>query len=223
MKLLKLNYLLGWALVLATLYFVAFKVPLSEKLLGQSYLIFFFHYPSAITCLLFFLISGVASALYLIESSPAKDRAALAAAEIGILGCTITLVTGSIWAKAAWGYFWVWEDKRLLTVAIMWFVYLGYIALRWSVESPVQKARFAAVFGVIAALTVPLVWYSIRIWGERRHPMAVEFDPEMKFTMRFGAVAFLCLYLAMMSTRMRVARLGEESRRIEELLAQRDA
>src|SRR5206468_8909800 len=123
--LLTLHFAIGWALVAVTLWIAMYYVPPTQDILGRSYLIFFFHFPSAITCLLFFGFAGVLSAIHLATGSEESDRGALAAVEVGVLGCTITMVTGSIWAKAAWGHWWVWQDKRLMTVAIMWFTYLG--------------------------------------------------------------------------------------------------
>ncbi len=216
MKRLSLIYLAGWILVLATLGLVAFYVPLKEKALGENYLIFFFHFPSAFTCLIFFTVAGVASLVQLINSSEEADRVALAAVEVGVLGCTIAMVTGSIWAKAAWGVYWVWHDPRLLTVAVMWFTYLAYLALRASIESPAKRARFAAVFGVIALVNLPLVHFAIRLFPKVSHPPKIPLDIEMRITMWFGALAFLVLYLAFMLQRYRIARLRDETLRIEE-------
>jgi heme exporter protein C len=219
MNTLKLHYLIGWSLALVTLALMAFYVPLRENILGQSYLIFFYHFPSAINCLLFFGLAGVLSGLYLATGSAEADHGALAAVEVGILGCTITIVTGSIWAKAAWGRFWVWQDPRLMTVAVMWFTYLGYLFLRASVDSPVQRRLFAAVFGVIGAVNIPLVWFSIRWFGHISHPMSVDLVPQMRTTMWFGALAFLVLYTAFWRSRARLARLREETARLEETFA----
>ncbi len=209
---------LGWLLVLNTLRLMAFKVPGTEEKLGGSYLIFFFHFPSAVNCLLFFGMAGLASIAYLVEQSPNADHFAVAGVEVGILGCTITMVTGSIWAKAAWGVFWVWDDPRLMTVAIMWFTYLAYLAFRSSIDSPTQRARFAAVFATIAMANIFLVWFSIHLFGQNRHPMKVEFDPSMVKTMWFGALAFFVLYLGFWFHRFRIARLRAEAHRLEEKL-----
>jgi heme exporter protein C len=209
----------GWLMVLLTLGLMAFYVPPSESELKGNYLIFFFHFPSAICCLLFFLMAGLASIAYLVEGSPRADHFAVAGVEIGLLGCTITMVTGSIWAKAAWGVFWVWDDPRLMTVAIMWFTYLGYLALRSSIDSPPQRARFAAVFGIIAMANIFLVWFAIHLFGQKSHPMKVDFDPAMNTTKLVGLMAFLVLYLAFWFHRYRIARLRSETQRLEERLA----
>src|SRR5262245_41831859 len=108
MKSLNLNFLAGWLLALATLTLMAFYVPPAIVGLDNNYLIFFYHFPSAIDCLVFFLIAGVASAVHLAKKSAAADRVAQGAVEVGVLACTVTLVTGMIWAKAAWGHYWIW-------------------------------------------------------------------------------------------------------------------
>lgn len=218
MRFLTLHFAAGWALALATLALMAWYVPLEEKVLGQSYLIFFYHFPSAISCLLFFALAGALSAAHLKAGSRESDQGALAAVEVGLVACAVTLVTGSIWAKAAWGTFWVWHDPRLMTVAVMFFTYLGYLFLRYSIESASQRGRYAAVFGIIAAVNIPLVWYSIRLFGKVSHPMKVEFDPRMREVQWFGLLAFLVLYAAFWRTRARVARVRDEAMRLEETL-----
>ena len=219
MRGLSVHYAIGWLLVTAALGLVAFYAPFSAMNLGSNYLIFFFHFASAITCLLFFALAGLFSIAFLGTSETVWDRAAAAAVEVGVLGCTITMVTGSIWAKAAWNAFWVWNDPRLMTVAIMWLTYLAYLSLRSSIDLPAQRSRFSAVFGIIAAINIPLVWFSIRIFNERSHPMQVDMDPEIRTTMWSCALAFLVLYAAMWRHRMAVIRLQDEAREIEERLA----
>lgn len=219
---LQLHNAIGWILVLVTLALVGFLVPTSDSEIGSSYLIFFFHFPSAINCLLLFVVAGAISVATLARprGGLASDAAAASAIEVGVLACTITLVTGSIWAKAAWGVFWDFRDKRLLTVAIMWFTYVAYLALRSTVEEPERRARFAAVFALVAAVNVPLVHFSIRWFGSASHPMKVSVaDWEMRFTQWFGALAFLVLYTALWRIRWRLHRAEDTARRLEESFA----
>jgi heme exporter protein C len=216
---LKVHFAAGWALVLGFLGLVCLwpEIPLEDPILGSAYLIFFFHLPSAIGCLLFFAGAGVASIGYLATRSPAADRAARAAVEVGVLACTVAMVTGAIWAKAAWGAFWVWQDPRLLTVAIMWFTYVGYLALRAAVETAEQRARFAAVFGIIALVNLPLVHFAVRWFGKgAMHPPKIELETPMRIALVCGLVAFLVLYSALWRHRLRAAGLQERAGRIEE-------
>ncbi len=201
-------------------------VPLGINKIGSSYLIFFYHFPSAINCFIFFLLVMVFSILYLRSEDPLWDRCSRVAGEIGLLACSIVLVTGSTWASAAWGHWWVWDDARLMTVAIMWLIYAGYGVLQRQVEDPLKRRRFAAVFGTLAFLNIPLVHYSIKLRGEISHPMEFEdlaSDPTITLTRWYGVLAFLCFYallyrwkLARERTRDRIQTCLAEVRRMEE-------
>lgn len=211
----------GWLMVLVTLGLVGFWVPPSEEVIGESYLIFFFHFPSAINCLNLFLLAGVFSGLYLVRKKPDLDLLGAAGVEVGLLATAVTLVTGSIWARAAWGVWWAVDDPRLMSVAIMFLTYLGYWALRSSLEEPLKRAQFCAVFGVIAAVNVPVVYYAIRVFGQSNHPMEVVMDElSMKATRWFGALSFLILYTALWRMKFRVLRAREATRRLEERFAE---
>ena len=219
---LQLHNTTGWALVLVTLGLVGFWVPPADAEIGVSYLIFFFHFPSAVNCLNFFIFAGVLSLVYLCcgRRYPRVDLWAATAVEVGVLACTVTLVTGSLWAKAAWNKYWVLQDMRLMTVAIMWFTYVGYLALRNVVDEPEKRARFCAVFGVIAGFNVPIVYYSIKWFGRVVHPINIELgETSMVATRWIGALAFLVLYTAIWRMRYRVACLSHESSRLEESFA----
>ena len=136
-----------------------------------------------------------------------------------MLACTVTLVTGSIWAKAAWGHWWEVRDPRLMTVGIMWLTYAAYFALRLSIDEPGKRARFSAVFGVLAALNVPLVYFSIQWFGRERHPEQVVLaETSMVVTRWFGAATFFVLYTALWRLRSRVFHHREELARLEEAL-----
>lgn len=229
---LQLHNALGWVLVLVTLALVAFWIPAqvydpntgAPAIGGASYLIFFFHFPSAVNCLNLFMFAGVLAAIDLIQGqrNPRTDLRTLAAVEVGVLACTVTLVTGSIWAKAAWNMFWDFRDMRLMTVAVMWFTYVGYLALRACVDEDAKRARFSAVFAVIAAINAPVVYYSIKIFGKVSHPMPdreIMSGFDLKFTRWFGALAFLILYLALWRLRYRLHWARRESERLDEALA----
>jgi heme exporter protein C len=221
---LEVHALLGWGLAIATLGLVGYWVPSAEKVLGESYLIFFFHFPSAINCLNFFFFAGVASAWHLARRTSGSDLWAASAVEVGVLACTITLVTGSIWAKAAWGMFWDMADPRLMTVAIMWLTYAGYLALRASIDEPEKRARFSAVFAVVAAVNIPLVYFSIQWFGKSHHPMQVVMDERsMVITRWFGAGAFFVLYTALWRLRRRVLACEREALALQDALSRSGA
>ena len=198
------NNLLGWAMVILTLYFVCYWVPQEERQLGSSYLIFFFHFPSALNCMEFFLLGGVFSAIYLRNKSPSMDLWAVSSIEVGMLACTITLVTGGIWARAAWGEWdtWVINDPRLMSVYFMWLTYAAYLALRSSMDQGKRRELYCAVFGILASINVPVVYYAIRIFGKENHPMSLTLNTtSMKVTQWFGWASFLVLYIALVRLR----------------------
>tara|TARA_B100000809_G_scaffold266220_1_gene327914 strand:- start:3404 stop:4045 length:642 start_codon:yes stop_codon:yes gene_type:complete len=193
-------------MVIITLAFVGYWVPHEEKILGSSYLIFFFHFPSAINCMNLFVIGGVCSFIYLLNRNPSMDLWATSAIEVGMLACTITLITGGIWARAAWGEWdtWIINDPRLMSVYFMWLTYAAYLALRTSMDRGKRRELYCAVFGLLATVNVPIVYYAIRIFGQENHPMSLTLDEtSMKTTMRFGALAFLILYIGFIRLRRR--------------------
>ena len=219
---LQINNAVGWIMVIITLAFVGYWVPHEEKVLGSSYLIFFFHFPSAINCMNLFVIGGVCSFIYLLNRSPSMDLWATSAIEVGMLACTITLVTGGIWARAAWGEWdtWIINDPRLMSVYFMWLTYAAYLALRTSMDQGKRRELYCAVFGLLATVNVPIVYYAIRIFGQENHPMSLTLEQpasviidipilgttgfsSMKTTMRFGALAFLVLYIGFVRLRHR--------------------
>ena len=191
-------------MVILTLSFVGFWVPQEERQLGSSYLIFFFHFPSALNCMEFFLLGGVFSAIYLRNKSPSMDLWAVSAIEVGMLACTITLVTGGIWARAAWGEWdtWVINDPRLMSVYFMWLTYAAYLALRSSMDQGKRRELYCAVFGILASINVPVVYYAIRIFGKENHPMSLTMNTtSMKVTQWFGWASFLVLYVGLIRLR----------------------
>lgn len=210
------HLLLAWAGVVSTLALIGFYVPSAEKTIGASYLIFFFHFPSAVNCLNLFVVAGIVSAVFLVRRTPHLDMLAATCVEVGVLACSVTLLTGSIWARAAWGVFWDARDPRLMTVAIMWLTYVGYLALRGTIDEPGKRALFSAVFGVIAAVNVPIVYFSIQYFGQSHHPMNVDLGAfEMKLTRWLGALAFLILYTAFWRMRYAVHRDRFDAQRLE--------
>jgi len=164
---------LAAGVMLLAVYMIFFYLPPirdeSGAVLSGSFRIFFFHMPIAITAYLAFAVVFVASVFYLREKALKWDIYARSAAEIGALFSFLVLVTGSIWAKDAWGWYWIW-DLRLTTSLVLFLVYLAYLMLRKSLEDPDKRARFAAVFGILGFVSVPLSFLSIRLWRSA-HPL----------------------------------------------------
>jgi len=172
--------------------------------------IMYFHVPSAWIAFLAFFVTFVASVAMLSKRSMWWDSLAVASAEIGVLFCTLALATGSIWGKAAWGVWWVW-DARLTTTLILWLIYAVYLVLRMSTPLPERSARFAAVYAIAGFTVVPLVFASIHLW-RTQHPPAIVMDgqglaPEMYWTLAFCTGAFTLLYVSFLRARFRLEHL----------------
>lgn len=149
--------------VLALLY--SFVLSPDDAFLKSSERIFYIHFGSAIACFIAFGTSWVGAIFYLIRKDLKYDRLSAAAAEVGTLLATAVLVSGSIWARVAWNTWWTW-DPRLITTAVLWFLYIGYFVLRsFLQDDPRRRALYGAVFALFAFLDVPIVFMSVRWWA----------------------------------------------------------
>jgi len=203
------NYVLvglGFALMVAALYMVFIYVP-TDKETGAVQRIFYFHVPLAWIGFLAFLVVFVCSILYLMKRAVKWDTIASASAEVGVVFTSLVLVTGSVWAKAAWGIWWTW-DARLTATLVLWFTYVAYLLLRSYVTEDSQRARLSAVLGIVGFIDVPVVALAVMLW-RTQHPGAIIFEgglvPSMLFTLVVCIVAFTVLYimLVVQSTRFR--------------------
>jgi heme exporter protein C len=188
--------------------------------------IFYFHVPTWWVGFLAFLVASVAAVLYLITRHERWDVIGLSSVEIGITFTTMGLVTGSIWAKPTWNTWWTW-DPRLTTAAIGWLMYIGYLMLRGAIENPERRARFAAVFALVAFLSVPLNFMAIR-WWRTIHPVVIgsgspdaqggfTLGPTIRMIFFFCLFTFTLLYVAFLNLRVRTEWLA---RRVEYLKQQ---
>jgi heme exporter protein C len=183
--------------------------------------IFYFHVPTWWVGFLAFFVAAGTGVLYLITRRESWDVISLSSVEIGIAFTTMGLVTGSIWAKPTWNTWWTW-DPRLTTAAIGWLMYIGYLMLRGAIDSPERRARFAAVFAIVAFLSVPINFMAIR-WWRTIHPVVIgsgsadaqgEFSlgPTIRLVFFYCLFTFTVLYVALMALRVRTERLA---RRVE--------
>ncbi len=146
----------------------------SDRVQGVVQKILYVHVPCAFAAYLGFAITAVAGALYLWRNDERFDRVAASAAEVGVLFCTLNIVSGPIWAKATWGHWWAW-DPRLTVTLLLWFVYVAYLLLRSFTEGGARTARFAAVYGILGVFAVPLNYFAIDLFGgAAMHPENLE-------------------------------------------------
>jgi len=200
--------------ILVALYFAFMYAPTAAWPDGKPWpeqRIFYFHVSSAWTGFLAFFVVFVASIAYLWKGGRQWDVLALSSAEIGIVLTTLVLLTGPLWAKTAWGVFWTW-DARLTTTLILWLIYVGYLMLRNYAGSDVQRARFAAVLGIVGFLDVPIIYLSVQ-WWRTQHPQLMILTPEgpglapqMLHALIVALVAFTLLYVFLLALRVRLER-----------------
>jgi len=197
--------------MLVSLVLILFFAPL-EKEMGIVQKIFYVHVASAFAAFTAFGLTFICSIAYLVRRSRAYDQVAASSVEVGLVFCTIVLLTGPIWAKAAWGVWWTW-DPRLTTTLVLWLIYVGYLLLRASAMRERRRA-VAAVYGIIGFIDVPIVFMSIR-WWRTIHPVVIELggiglSPRMKLVFFITLLAFFLWYLYLLMIRWRVAALEEE-------------
>ena len=136
--------------------------------------ILYVHPPLAYGAYLGFVLTAVGGALYLWKHRPIYDQLAVAGAEVGVVFCTLMMVTGPIWAKGTWGHWWSWDPRLTLTL-LLWFVYLAYLLLRSFTEGSERTARFAAIYGVAGTALIPLNYFVIDLaQGRSVHPENLE-------------------------------------------------
>jgi len=199
------------ALLAVGLYLGLYWAP-AERIMGDVYRIMYVHFPSWVGTAAGYLTAFVASILYLWKREAKFDYWAHAGAEVGLLFNTTGLITGSIWGRPTWGVWWTW-DPRLTTTAIMAITFAGYLVLRAFMEDPESRARVAALVAIVGFLNVPLVYFSVRIW---RTLHQVQSSPEtvdapMVLALRVMMVAFLLLFVFLLTRRYLLARIrGEE-------------
>lgn len=195
--------------------FVASMSVPPDVIQGQLSRIMYVHVPSAWLAYLAFVVTMVASAMYLWKKDLKWDRRAVASAEIGVVFTGLAIALGMIWAKPTWGVWWTW-DSRLTLTAIMFFVYLGYLALRRTTDALDVRAKRAAVLGIVAAVQIPLVHFSVVWWVGLHQPPSLirpggpQMDTLIVLTLLFAVANFTAMYVAMMFKRIELARLDDE-------------
>lgn len=171
----------------------------SPNAMGQLVRIMYVHVPVAIVCFLAFTVTAFSGVMWLWKKSEAWDLLAAASAQIGVLFTALTLVTGSIWGKIAWGTWWEW-DARLTSTALLFVIGCGYLALRAVIVEPDRRARYSAIVGILAFLDIPIVHNSVNWWRSLHQTATItRFDPTIDglklFALMLGMVVFLLLYV----------------------------
>lgn len=204
-----------WYSILTVATYVAVAVALwcvfvyvpTEAQQGIVQRIFYFHVSSAFTMFIAFFLVCVASIAYLWKQSPWWDDVALSAAELGVMFCTIVLITGPIWGRPIWNVWWKWDPTLTLTL-VLWLIYVAYLMLRADV-SDAKRSRFAAILGIVGFVDVPLIRWSVEKWSWL-HPEPVvaregSLPASMQGTFVIALIACVLVLFFLLRERMAVA------------------
>ncbi len=190
-------------LMLVHLYMVFIFVP-TDANQGIIQRIFYIHVPLAWIGFFAFFVTLIGGVMFLWKRDFKWDRLASASAEIGLIFISLMLLNGCIWAKPMWGVWWVWTARLTLSL-VLWFIYAAYFIIRAYISEDGQRARFAAVVGIIGFLNVPLVFLAVQLW-ETQHQGYLIFEggmvPEMTWTLMAGIVAYTVLYVLLLKDRL---------------------
>jgi len=198
------------ALVIYSSAVIFTRAPI-ERVMGEAQKIFYYHLGSAWTMFLALAVTAVGGVVYLVRRSPQADAIAGASAELGFTYATIVLLTGSIWGRSAWNTWWNWEP-RLTSMLVLWLIYAAYLVLRSSTSGE-RRRRNASVFGIVAFVMAPIVYFSIHLWGSLLHPTTRtvrELDPAIFRVMLLGFFTMFVLYLYLLSLRTALEHIETE-------------
>jgi heme exporter protein C len=216
---------------LGALVVVGLFVAPPDDLQGDAQRLMYLHVPAAWLAYLAFGVTAVTSLLYLWPRTRSLvwDRVAGASAELGVVFTALCLLLGSLWGRPVWGVWWAW-DARLVTTAVLFFLYVGYLALRRVPAAPDVRAKRCAIAALIAFVDVPIVHFSVT-WWRTLHQEATVFNPEldaqiegtMALALWIGVLAFTLLYVYLLDLRYRLESLDEdrEARELEAAIADR--
>ena len=214
MKPLSLAFILFTITLLGFSTYQALFVAPTEQTMGDVQRIFYYHAPTAWVAGLCFFVNFLASIVYLWKRSLDADALALASAEVGVVFCTIVLITGPIWARPVWGIWWTWE-ARLTSTLVLWLIYVSYLVLRRFAAGS-QTPVLAAALAIFGFVDVPIVYMSIR-WFRTQHPQPViaggqgsGLDPMMWHAFLWNLLAFTCVGIVFITLRYRLQKLENE-------------
>ena len=225
------NAIFPWAAGLAVILFLIglpialyFSPPDYQQ--GETVRLFYVHVPSAWISLMAYGLIAAGSAAFLIWRHPMANVAARAAAPIGALFTAVALVTGMLWGQPMWGTFWVW-DARLTSYLILFFLYLGYMALTDAFEDPERGDKAAAVLGIVGSINLPIIHFSVVWWNTLHQPSIIKLEGMTvdkailtpfflmlaAFTFYFVAVLIIRIRSELLAIKLRNARMGEVAMR----------
>ncbi len=192
----------------AGLYYGLYDSPIDYQQ-HDTVRIMYVHVPAAWLAMMSYSTLAISGFVFLVWRHPLADVAGTAAAPIGAVFTGLALVTGSIWGQPTWGTWWVW-DARLTSVLILFFLFIGYIALRNAFDDPVRAAKSTAILAVVGAINLPIIKFSVEWWNTLHQPASVSrldnpaIDPAMLRPLLLMAACYFCLFLFALLFRMRL-------------------
>jgi heme exporter protein C len=189
--------------------------------------IFYLHVPVAIVALLGFVAGGVFGIRYLRTGDRSHDLRSYVAIHISLILAVVALVTGSIWARAAWGQWWVWDEPTLVSFLIVFLLYACYQPLRFSIEDPERQARTAAVFAIVAGAFVPLNFMAVRLAESLVHPRVLSatggsMPGEMRLTFLVALAGMAVLFVTLWKYELTSKQASMQLRALKRALADED-
>jgi len=184
---------------------------------GETVRIMYIHVPSAWMAMFIYAVMAGASGVTLIWRHPVAELAAKASAPVGAAFTIICLVTGSLWGKPMWGTWWVW-DARLTSMLILFFLYLGYIALWEAFDDPARAGRAAAILALVGAINLPIIKFSVDWWNTLHQPASVltlegpKIHPDILWPLILTALGAKGYYVWLLTLRVRAEILSRQAR-----------
>jgi heme exporter protein C len=219
---LKALNVLSVLMFVAAAYIAIFWAP-TEASMGDVQRVFYFHVSVGWVAAIGFLLAVFAGIAYLRTADMKWDIVGVAGVEVGLVFAFLNIVTGSIWAKPVWNTWWTW-DPRLITATISELIYIAYMMLRQGIDDPDRRARFGAIYAIIGFISVPLSFFSIRIW-RTIHPVVVatgdaeavgtfNMTPDMRVAFFSSLATFTVVGAALLWHRIRI---GQATQKVEQL------
>lgn len=205
-------------LMLVAASWMVFGYAPMEATMGNVQRVFYFHVSAGWVGMISFMLALVAGIFYLRTANHKWDVVGVAGVEVGLVFFFINIVSGSIWARPAWNTWWTW-DPRLVTATVMELVYIAYLMLRQGIEDPDRRARFGAIYAILGSVSVPLTFFSIRIW-RTIHPVVIgsgnpnaeggfSMTTPMLQTFMFSLTTFSIIAIALLWHRIRLGKLAD--------------
>ena len=205
--------------ILLALYFGIFDSP-ADYQQGETVRIMYVHVPAAWMALFAYTVMALASGSFLIWKHPLADLSAQAVAPIGAGFTAIALVTGALWGQPMWGTWWVW-DARLTSVLILFFLYLGYMALVNGFDDPERGSRMGAILALVGFVNVPIIKFSVNWWNTLHQPASISrldapaIDTSMLIPLLLMAIGFKLFFISILILRIKIHLLKKRIRSIQ--------